>query len=139
MSQPCAHGPQIAPYGQDMSTDPRHHLGRLGERLAGEHLERLGFEILVRNHRTRFGELDLIAFDGRSIVFCEVKTRRGGGGRPLEAVNAAKQRQVRKVAALWLIEEHDRPRATDLRFDAIGVTIDPFGRLAGLEHLEDAF
>jgi putative endonuclease len=121
-----------------MSIDPRHHLGRLGERLAGEHLERLGFEILARNHRTRFGELDLIAFDGRRIVFCEVKTRRGGG-RPFEALHPAKQRQVRKVAALWLIEEPDRPRATDLRFDAIGVTIDPSGRLAGLEHLEDAF
>ena len=121
-----------------MSTDPRHHLGRLGEQLAGEHLERLGFEILVRNHRTRFGELDLIAFDGSRIVFCEVKTRRGAG-RPFEALGPAKQRQVRRIAALWLIEAPDRPRAIDIRFDAIGVTIDPSGRLAGLDHLENAF
>ncbi|MCX6386874.1 MAG: YraN family protein [Solirubrobacterales bacterium] len=121
-----------------MSTDPRHRLGRIGERLAGEHLQRLGYEILTRNHRTRFGELDLIAFDGVRIVFCEVKTRRAPGD-PFESLHPAKQRQVRKMAALWLIEAPNRPRASELRFDAIGITIDATGRLSRLEHLEGAF
>src|SRR5882672_4787710 len=57
--------------------DPRQALGRLGEQLALEHLERLGYSLVARNHRTRFGELDLIVTDGRALVFAEVKTRRG--------------------------------------------------------------
>ncbi len=121
-----------------MSADPRHHLGRLGERLAAEHLSRLGFDIVARNHRTRFGELDLIGFDGETLVIVEVKTRRSGGA-PFDALTPAKQRRVRQMGASWLMETSDRPRAERIRFDAIGVTIDPRGRLAGLEHLEGAF
>jgi putative endonuclease len=56
--------------------DPRRALGRLGEQLAAAHLERLGFAILERNARTRYGEIDLIAFDGHTLVFAEVKTLR---------------------------------------------------------------
>jgi putative endonuclease len=122
-------------------TDPRHHLGRLGERLAAEHLERRGYEIVARNHRTRFGELDLIACDQRTLVFCEVKTRRpgGGAGPPAEAVSAVKQRRVRRMAAAWLAEAGERPHREELRFDVVAVTIDARGRLAGLDHLEAAF
>ncbi len=56
--------------------DPRHILSRLGEEFAAAHLDRLGFAPLGRNERTRYGEIDLIAFDGRTLVFAEVKTRR---------------------------------------------------------------
>jgi putative endonuclease len=119
--------------------DPRQHLGRLGERLAAEHLERLGYEIVARNHRTRWGELDLVAHDSRHLVFCEVKTRRLGTRSPFESLRENKQRQVRRMAAAWLSEVQDRPRGIDLRFDAIGVTIDATGRLVALEHLEAAF
>jgi putative endonuclease len=121
-----------------MSDDPRHHLGRLGERLAGEHLERLGYEIVARNHRTRYGELDLVASDGEALVFVEVKTRRGRG-RPWDALDDRKQRQVRRMAAAFLAEVRDRPRTRGLRFDAIGVTFDSRGAFTGLEHLEGAF
>lgn len=55
------------------TTDPRQTLGRRGEQLAAEHLERLGFSIVVRNHRTRHGEIDIVAYDGHTLVFCEVK------------------------------------------------------------------
>ena len=55
-----------------VSEDRRHLLGALGERLAAEHLERLGFRIVERNYRTRWGELDIVAFDGRVLAFCEV-------------------------------------------------------------------
>ena len=124
-----------------MSSDPRHRLGSAGEQLAAEHLARRGFRIVERNYRTRWGELDIVAFDGRTLAFCEVKTRRAGGsrGRPFEAVGPAKQARVRRMAGSWLAERRDRPHAAVLRFDAIGVTFDAAGRLVALEHLEGAF
>jgi putative endonuclease len=121
-----------------VSSDPRHHLGRLGERLAAEHLERLGYAIVARNHRTRFGELDLVACDGTTLVFCEVKTRRGRG-QPWDGLHGGKRAQVRRMARAYLDDQRDRPRVPELRFDAIGVTIDARGRLTRLEHLEGAF
>jgi putative endonuclease len=121
-----------------VSTDPRQHLGRLGEQLAAEHLERLGHTIVCRNHRTRFGEIDLIACDGETLIFCEVKTRRGRG-EPWDALHEAKRGQVRRMARAYLTEATDRPRTQLVRFDAIGVVIDLRGRLTRLEHLEDAF
>ena len=122
-----------------MSTDLRHRLGRAGEQLAAKHLERRGFAILVRNHRTRWGEIDLIAADEQRIVFCEVKTRRLGASGPFDGLREAQCRRLRRMAAAWLQEQTDRPRTPELRFDAIGVTIDAYGRLVALEHLEGAF
>jgi putative endonuclease len=121
-----------------VSTDPRQHLGRLGERLAAEHLERLGCTIVSRNHRTRFGEIDLVACDGTTLIFVEVKTRRGGG-EPWDALHDAKRAQVRRMARAYLSEHAERPRVRLLRFDAIGVVVDAAGRLTRLEHLENAF
>jgi putative endonuclease len=123
-----------------MVTDLRPHLGRVGERLALEHLERLGYRLVTRNHRTRFGELDLVVCDDDAIVFVEVKARRVGAvAGALESVPPRKQRQVRRMAAAWLVEATDRPRARDLRFDVVAVTVDRHGTLARLDHLEDAF
>ena len=121
-------------------TDVRHTAGRRGEDLAAEHLERLGFQVLARNHRTRFGELDVVAFDGETLVFCEVKTRRAGPSvSPWDALGRGKRKQVRTMAAAWLAETTDRPYAAELRFDAIGVVFDARGKLLALEHVEDAF
>ena len=124
-----------------VSADPRPELGRLGEQLAAEHLIRRGFQIVERNYRTRWGELDIIAYDGRTLAFCEVKTRRlsAPGRDPLESVHARKRTKVRRMAGRWLIERTDRPYADNVRFDAIGVTFDAGGRLVRLEHLEGAF
>jgi putative endonuclease len=122
-----------------MSADLRHTLGRLGERLAAEHLERRGFAVLDRNYRTRWGELDLVGFDGDVLMFCEVKTRRAGPGLPFEALDSRKREQVRRMALTWLAEVRDRPHARVLRFDAIAVVIDPRGRLVRLDHVEGAF
>ncbi len=119
--------------------DMRQSLGAAGEQLAAEHLERRGFAILERNVRTRWGEIDIIAFDGRTIVFCEVKARRESNFGALESVHARKRMQVRRLAGRWLAQRTDRPRAAELRFDAIGVTFDRTGRLVALEHLEGAF
>jgi putative endonuclease len=122
-------------------TDLRQHLGRIGEDLALAHLERLGYALVTRNHRTRYGELDLVVFDGTTLVFVEVKTRRtnGTGRGPWEALHERKRRQVRRMAAAYLLEVTDRPRSPDLRFDAIGVVIDARGKLVRLDHLEAAF
>jgi putative endonuclease len=122
-----------------MSDDPRHSLGRRGEQLAAEHLERLGYRVVARNYRTRFGELDLVVTDDEVLVFCEVKTRRAGSGDPWDSLGEAKRRQVRSMGVAWLSEVHDRPRTSQLRFDAIGVQIDRNGALVGLEHMEAAF
>lgn len=122
-----------------MSSDLRHTLGRVGERLAADHLERRGFAIVDRNYRTRWGELDLVGFDGDVLVFCEVKTRRGGRALPFDALTDGKRERVRRMAMTWLAEAGDRPHARVLRFDAIGVVIDAHGKLVRLDHVEGAF
>ena len=114
----------------------------LGEQVAAEHLIRRGFQILERDYRTRWGELDIVAFDGRTLSFCEVKTRRlsrDGAVAPLEAIRAHKRAQVRKMAGSWMRERRDRAYAPVIRCDAIGVTFDRTGRLVSIEHLEGAF
>jgi putative endonuclease len=121
-----------------VSTDHRHLLGQTSERLAAAHLERLGYAIVARNHRTRFGEIDLIALDGDTLVFVEVKARRGAG-RPWDSLHERKRRQVRRMAAAYLAEVPERPRSKDLRFDAVGVSVDAAGNLVSLDHLEGAF
>src|SRR4051795_2508544 len=109
-----------------MSDDPRHRLGREGEEIAARHLIRLGYRVIERNYRTRFGELDLVAWDGCTLVFCEVKTRRAlaAGRTPFESLGRAQQKRIRQMAADWLCRRSDRPRSAELRFDAIAVTID---------------
>lgn len=121
--------------------DARRTLAAAGEQLAAAHLERLGYAILARNHRTRFGELDLIACDAHVLVFAEVKTRRAtrAGGSPWDALHERKRAQVRRMATAWLATQTDRPHGLPIRFDAIGVVIDPRGRLVRLDHLEGAF
>lgn len=123
-----------------MPDDRRRRLGTAGEQLAAEHLARRGFQILDRNYRTRWGELDIVASNGRQIVFCEVKCRvaNRSGRDPLESVHPAKRAQVRRMAGRWLAER-PHPRVSDLRFDAIGVTLTPDGELLRLDHIEAAF
>lgn len=127
---------------------PRQTLGRRGEQIAAEHLVRRGFQILQRNYRTRWGEIDIIAFDGSALVFCEVKSRRlprdgrsasGAERPPFESLHPRKRAQVRRMARRWISAVTDRPYASVFRFDAIGVTFDWRGELVRLEHLENAF
>jgi putative endonuclease len=124
-----------------VSEDPRHKLGQLGERLAAEHLGRRGFQIIERNYRTRWGELDLVAFDGRTLAFCEVKTRRAWDApvSPLEAIGRRKTVRLRNMARSWLSERTDRPYADAIRFDAIAVTFDSAGRFVAIDHVENSF
>jgi len=112
-------------------------LGRYGEDLAVDHLTGAGMVVLARNWRCAAGELDIVARDGSTLVFCEVKTRSSVAfGTPLEAVVPAKARRIRRLAAAWL-NEADRGWP-DLRFDVVSVL-----RLRGgqptVEHLRGAF
>jgi putative endonuclease len=127
--------------------DPRHALGRLGEQLAAAHLERLGFAILERNARTRYGEIDLIAFDGHTLVIVEVKTRRArrrwqlsAEEQPLAWLRTSQRAHLRRLAAAWLHREsRNRPTAHTIRFDGIGVIVDEANRLVSLDHIEGAW
>lgn len=97
-------------------------LGRRGEEIACRYLTGRGYRILVRNYRTRLGEIDIIAQQGATLVFVEVKTRRGSGcGHPLEAVTPGKCRQISKVALLYLAETGREKEAA--RFDVVAVTL----------------
>jgi putative endonuclease len=115
-------------------------LGRLGEELATAHVERLGWRVVARNFQTRLGEIDLIAVDGGALVFCEVKTCRAGRKPPWDNLHARKRSQVRRMAGIWFARAgRGRPYFEQVRFDAIGVTVDGDGRLVQLDHLEGAF
>jgi putative endonuclease len=113
-------------------------VGQRGEDLAAEHFQRLGYDVVARGFRTRYGELDLVVSDGRTLVFVEVKSRRAGSGRPFDNLHDAKQQQVRRMAAAYL-SSTDRPFADELRFDAVAVVVDGLGELVSLDHLEGAF
>jgi putative endonuclease len=123
----------------------RIRLGAHGEDLACAHLERAGYVLIERNGRCgRLGELDVVARDGRCLVFCEVKTRiagtTAGPAGPLDAIGPAKRRRIRRLAAEWLrTRALDGTRPAWVRFDAIGVVVDRRGRLLSLDHVEDAF
>jgi putative endonuclease len=109
--------------------------------MAAEHLMRRGFQIVERNFRTRWGELDIVAREGATLAFCEVKTRVAGakGITPFDSLHERKRQQVRRIARAWLAERGPRGFAPLLRFDAIGVIVDRSGALVALEHLEGAF
>jgi len=121
----------------------RQRLGRAAEDLVAARLATAAWEILERNARTRYGELDLIALDGRTLVFVEVKAGRAGSlygpERPVLAVGPQKQRRIRRLATAWMGERRELPRYEQIRFDAVGVTYDHGGRVTDYEHLEAAF
>lgn len=118
-------------------TKSRQALGAYGERLAVRHLVAAGLVPVARNWRCTEGEVDIIAWDGEDIVFCEVKTRRTGAyGTPAEAIGPAKARRLRRLAARWLAVSGSTPR--EVRFDVVSVLAAPRGP-ARVEHTRAAF
>lgn len=108
-------------------------LGDWGEDIAARHVSSLGWRVLDRNWHHREGELDIVAEDSGTVVFIEVKTRRGtGAGHPLEAITARKLAALHRLALFWL-RAHDR-YAPDLRLDAIAV-LAPKGGRPTVEHV----
>jgi putative endonuclease len=124
-------------------TAVRQRIGRRAEDLVAMRLVAAGWEIVERNSRTRYGELDIVALDGSALVFIEVKAGRTGSfsgpERPVLAVDARKQRQIRRLAAAWIAERRPVRHYAELRFDAVGVTFDGAGRPLDFEHIRSAF
>ncbi|HET7484031.1 MAG TPA: YraN family protein [Solirubrobacterales bacterium] len=124
-------------------TVQRQRIGRAAEDLVAIRLARSGWEIVERNARTRFGELDIVARDGRTLVFVEVKAGRSGSAygpeRPILGVDRRKQQRVRRLATAWMGERRNAPYYAEIRFDAVGVTFDRAGRPVEVEHIRGAF
>lgn len=124
-------------------TDPRRRTGQIAEDLVADCLAAKGWEIIERNARTRYGELDIVALDGRVLVFVEVKGARAGTQfgpeKPILSIDFTKQRQVRRLGTAWMAERREFPPFDDIRFDAVGVTLDRHGHTVDVEHVEGAF
>lgn len=113
-------------------------LGSRGECAAEQHLRRLGFQVLARNARGDLGEIDLVAWDGHTVVFVEVKTRqRGEPDEAAQAVDAAKQRRLTRLALAWL--KRRGLLEYPARFDVLAVTWPPGGSRPAIEHYRNAF
>lgn len=118
-------------------SDKRSVLGKAGETLAAEYLTQIGYTILERNYRSRTGEIDIIARQGKTLVFAEVKTRKTAAfGSPAAAVTVKKQAQISLVAQEYLTRHNlfDRPA----RFDVIAV-LAPDGKKPQIEIITNAF
>lgn len=127
-------------------TAARQELGRRAETLVANRLRSAGWWIIARNVRVAGlrGELDLIALDGATLVFVEVKARRAGSvtgpETPALAVGAPKRAKIRGLAAAWLRERScDVPRHRELRFDVVGLRLNGSGRVVEWEHIRAAF
>jgi putative endonuclease len=124
-------------------TDARRRTGEIAEDLVAARLAAKGWEIVERNARTRYGELDIVALDGSVLVFVEVKGGRAGTRlgpeKPILAIDFTKQRQVRRLGTAWMAERPELPPFDDIRFDAVGVTLDRAGRAVEIEYVPGAF
>ena len=123
------------PRARPTSPDRRRATGRRGEEIAVEHLASRGYRIVDLNWRTRFGELDIVARQGDTLVFVEVRTRATGGfGTAGESVGPAKQRQLRRMAEQYL---QLRAPSASARIDVVTVRLLP-GVPPQVDHLVGA-
>lgn len=110
--------------------------------MACRYMENKGYAVVERNYRTRHGEIDLILRDERTLVFVEVKLRRGSGfGDPLEAVTPRKQDKIRMIAEQYLSEKEEdfADGFKEMRFDVVGILLLPGTRKPEIWHVENAF
>jgi putative endonuclease len=109
---------------------------RLGEDLAAKYLQKKGFKIIERNFRRSYGEIDIIAVQGRTLVFVEVKTRTSDiFGTPIEQIPSYKMHALVKTVEYYKVTHKNLPEL--MRIDAIGITLDSFGGIKELEHKEN--
>ena len=111
-------------------------LGSEGEVLALQFLRKKGYVILAQNYKTRIGEIDIIAKDGETIVFVEVKARSNDSfGSPYESVNTTKRQKLKNLALLYLKKQK---KEFPTRFDVISITCLGNGHKE-IQHITDAF
>lgn len=113
-------------------------LGKWGEGLAAEYLRKKRYDIIAANFHTRFGEIDLIAANKKTVVFVEVKLRKSEAyGRASEFVDSEKQRKIITSAKLWLMQNETKLQP---RFDIIEIYApNGVGKSYTLNHIENAF
>jgi putative endonuclease len=123
-------------------TFARQRLGRAAEQLVATRLERSGWLIVGRNVRLPSGELDIVALDGSTLVFVEVKAGRDGTSLgpelPAHAVGRRKQLKLRRLAREWIAERRGPSGVAGYRFDVVGVSFGADG-LADVDHIRAAF
>jgi putative endonuclease len=123
-------GPETAPRA------PKGSLGERGENVAAKYLRNKGYKIITRNYQSATGEIDIIARDGKTLVFVEVKTRAADDPTPEEQVNPTKQHQITKAAKQYLSRYgHPHPPA---RFDVVAI-VWPNNRDPQIRHTQNAF
>ena len=116
----------------------RQELGKSGENLAVAELTAEGYAIDARRYRTRFGEIDIVAHDGDTMVFVEVRRKSGDGcGAAAESVTREKQRRVVRMAVDYLAR-HDLYDKCAVRFDVVAIDDEPDGT-ARVTLIRDAF
>jgi putative endonuclease len=115
---------------------PRDALGQRGENVAARYLRDQGYKIIERNFRCEVGEVDIIARDGRTLVFAEVKTREHDDPTPEDQINQAKRHQLTKAAKFYL-SRYGIPQPP-ARFDVVAI-VWPSGREPQIRHTTDAF
>ncbi len=117
---------------------PERSLGERGEAAAQKFLKRRGYKIVAHGDRTPRGELDLVAVDGRTVVFVEVKTRHShDAGHPADAVDTAKQARLTRLALAFL-KRHDLLECA-VRFDVVAITWRNGAGRPEIEHFINAF
>ncbi len=110
--------------------------GKKGEELAAAYLAEAGYRIIERNYRCCFGEIDIVAEEGETLVFVEVKSRRSDTyGAPELAVGREKQKKISRIALHYLSERHRHQLPA--RFDVVAVRLLPAGNR--IELIRDAF
>ena len=118
-------------------TKQRQQTGAAGEQIACDFLQELGYRIVERNHRTRLGELDIIAEYKEFLIFCEVKTRKGcGGPHPSLSVTMKKIAKLRQLGELYLSLKHLKHMQP--RFDVIAIQL-VYGKPPNIDHFINAF
>lgn len=123
--------------GEEKPAAGNQRVGAEGEELAAAFLKRAGYRIVERNFRCKGGEADIVARDGKTLVFVEVKTRRSMTyGPPQLAVTSFKQRQISKAALTWLAK--NRLQDAPARFDVVAVMLHADGTHR-IEHIVNAF
>jgi putative endonuclease len=124
-------------------TDARRRTGQIAEDIVAANLLADGWSIVERNARTRYGEIDIVALERRVLVFVEVKGARletdFGPEKPILSIDFRKQRKVRRLGTAWMAERRDFPPFEDIRFDAVGVTLDRAGGAVEIDHIKGAF
>lgn len=112
--------------------------GEQGERAAARFLRRLGYRIVVTRRRLRYGEIDVIAVDGRTVVFVEVKTRRSAAIRPALSIDAVRRQRMTRAAVAFL-KSHGLLQECPARFDIIEVIWPAGAPRPSVEHHPNAF